>query len=148
MKDHFSDKDILFVTPTIWTKWLDHSRKMVAEAFPGSEHLIIDGTKRWPYVWFDWIDIIRERSQRWVVHIDEDCFLRSRHELSRLIMLMEEEDATLSAVSDGYHHYRGANPVAVNSFFMVVRSDPAAGRAIAPPRTGTSGCPGRPVSSL
>jgi len=32
---------------------------------------------------------------------------------------MDEENITLSAVSDGYHHYRGANPVAINSFFMV-----------------------------
>ena len=36
---------------------------------------------------------------------------------------MEEEGTTLAAVSDGYNHYRGANAVAVNSFFMVVRAD-------------------------
>ncbi len=118
-----TDQDILFITPTIWTKWLDHSKRIVAEIFPESEHLVVDGTKRWPYDWFNWIELIKDKPQRWVVHIDEDCFLRSREQLVRLIDTMEKEGTTLAAVSDGYHHYRGANAVAVNSFFMVVRTD-------------------------
>jgi hypothetical protein len=118
-----SDKDILFITPTVWTRWLGHSKRIIAEAFPESEHVVVDGTKRWPYDWFDWIGLIKGKPQRWVVHIDEDCFLRGREELLRLIETMEEEGTTLAAVSDGYNHYRGANAVAVNSFFMVVRTD-------------------------
>lgn len=117
------DKDILFVTPTVWTRWLVHSRRLVAQHFPGSEHAVVDGTKRWPYDWFDWVGLIKGKPQRWVVHIDEDCFLQGRDELLRLISIMEGEGSTLAAVSDGYHHYRGANAVAVNSFFMVVRAD-------------------------
>jgi len=36
---------------------------------------------------------------------------------------MDSEGFSLSAVSDGYNHYRGANPVAINSFFMVCNAD-------------------------
>lgn len=116
-------EDILFITPTIWTRWLDESRRLVSSMFPSSEHLVIDGTERWPYDWFKWIDATRDRPQRWLVHIDEDCFLKSGDELLRLISAMEDEGTTLAAVSDGCHHYRGANAVAVNSFFMVMRSE-------------------------
>ena len=111
------DQDIIFVTTTLYTKWLNYQKQLVKKHFPESEHIVVDGRNNWPYAWFHWLNPLKNTSAKWFVHLDEDCFLNSREELLKLIQKMEDEDLTLSAVSDGYHHYRGANPVAINSFF-------------------------------
>lgn len=117
------DRDILFVTTTLNTKWMGYQKKLVNMFFPESEHLIIDGTKNWPYPWFYWIEAIKETSHKWIVYIDEDCFLSGRKQLVKLIEKMNNETISLSAVSDGYNHYRGANPVAINSFLMICNAE-------------------------
>jgi len=117
------DSDIIFITTTLQTKWLVYQKEIIKNLFPESEHLIIDGSRDWPYSWFYWMDEIKKIPCKWFVHIDEDCFLESREELIKLIEKMEEEEYSVSAVSDGFHHYRGANGTAINSFFMVGKKD-------------------------
>jgi hypothetical protein len=114
-----NDKDIIFITTTLHTKWLGYQKKIINDLFPESQHVIIDGRKNWPYVWFYWLDEIKEIPGKWFILIDEDCFIESKEEILRLIDKMETEGYSLSAVSDAYHHYRGANKVAINSFFMI-----------------------------
>ena len=123
MNNKLKDQDILFVTTTVFSKWLDYQKRCIKKLFPDSEIMTVDGTKDWPYAWFFWLENLKDRKEKWFVHIDEDCFLTNRQELERLINIMEEKNFTLSAVSDAYHHYRGANPVAINSFFMVGKTD-------------------------
>lgn len=117
------ESKIVFITTTLFSKWLDYQKKIISDLFPKSHHLIIDGRSNWPYAWFYWIDKIKGIDCKWYVHIDEDCFIEDKNEIIRLIEKMEDEDFSLSAVSDGLHHYRGANKVAINSFFMVGRKD-------------------------
>lgn len=117
------EHDILFVTTTLYTKWLRYSKALVKRHFPNSEHLIIDGTRNWPYAWFYWIEQVKSKTQKWIVHLDEDCFITDKYELMTLLQKMEDEDYSVSAIADGYCHYRGANPVAVNSFFMIVNRE-------------------------
>jgi hypothetical protein len=117
------DSDIIFITPTLHTKWLGYQSEIIKNLFPGSTHIIVDGRQNWPYAWFYWMDEIKNIPGKWFVHIDEDCFLESKEQLLRLIQKMEDEDYSLSAVSDGFHHYRGANGTAINSFFMVGKKD-------------------------
>jgi len=117
------ESKIVFVTTTLYSKWLDYQKKIISDLFPKSYHLIVDGRADWPYAWFYWIDKIKEIDCKWYVHIDEDCFIENREEIIKLIQKIEDEDFSLSAVSDAYHHYRGANRVAINSFFMVGRKD-------------------------
>lgn len=113
------DEDIIFVTTTLHSKWLNYQRKIIKDLFPGSPHVIIDGRTDWPYAWFYWMDEIKEIPGKWFIHIDEDCFIESKDGILKLIEKMDLEGYTLSAVSDAYHHYRGANKVAINSFFMI-----------------------------
>ena len=113
------DEDIVFITTTLNSKWLNYSRALVSKFFPNSQHIIKDGSRNWPYAWFYWLEDIKHTSSKWFVHLDEDCFLTGKQELIDLISKMESDNLTLSAVSDAYHHYRGANPVAINSFFLV-----------------------------
>jgi hypothetical protein len=117
------DSDIIFITTTLYSPWLEIQRSIIKNKFPESKHLVINGTRNWPNAWFYWMDEVAQHNAKWFVHIDEDCFLESRQELINLIEKMEKENITLSAISDGYNHYRGANPVAINSFFMVGRID-------------------------
>lgn len=119
MDKKIRDEEIVFVTTTFYSKWLNYQRKCIQKLFPESEFITVDGNKNWPYAWFYWLDELKDRKEKWFVHIDEDCFLTSREELEKLISEMESDGSTLAAVSDGFHHYRGANPVAINSFFMV-----------------------------
>jgi hypothetical protein len=118
---YMRDDDIIFITTTLGSKWLEYQKSIIKNLFPDSQHVIIDGSSNWPYAWFYWIDEIKKFKSKWFVHIDEDCFIESKDEIIRLIKKMDDEDYSISAVSDAYHHYRGANHVAINSFFMVGR---------------------------
>lgn len=113
------DEDVIFLTTSLYTKWLRYQSNIINNIFPKSQHIIIDGRNDWPYVWFYWIAILKNIRAKWLVHLDEDCFLMGRNQLIELISKMEHNDYTLSAVSDAYHQYRRYNPVAVNPFFMV-----------------------------
>lgn len=118
-----NEKDIIFVTTTLHSKWLVYQREIIKRMFPDSKHVIIDGRSNWPYAWFYWMDEIRDIPGKWFIHLDEDCFLENREEIIKMIDKMEKSDYTLAAVSDAYHHYRGANGIAINSFFMIGRKD-------------------------
>lgn len=115
------DSDIVFITTTLNTKWHSYQSKIIGKLFPESPTINIDGSTKWPNAWFFWIKELPKVGSKWFVHIDEDCFIESKEELLSLVQKMEDEDYSLSAVSDAYHHYRGANPVAINSFFLVGR---------------------------
>ena len=117
------DEDITFITTSIYTKWLEHSQKCISKYFPNSKKIIINGSSRWPMVWFDWIKELPSIASKWVIHIDEDCFISSRTEIERLVEIMEKGNYSVSGVSDGFHQYRNGNPVALNSFFMVCKKD-------------------------
>ena len=86
------DSDIIFVTTTLNSKWLSYQSKIIKDLFPGSEHLIIDGSSNWPKAWFSWVGSIRGKDVKWFVHLDEDCFVENKGEITRLIEKMEEGD--------------------------------------------------------
>lgn len=115
------EKDILFVTTTLYTKWLNKQQSLINKYFPGSTSIVIPGTSNWPRVWFDWIKELKNHTdKKYAIHIDEDCFIQNREEILKLIQNMEESNIDICGVPDGYHHYRGANSMAINTFFMVV----------------------------
>jgi hypothetical protein len=111
--------DIVFVTTTLYTKWLDYQSKIIKDLFPDSEHIIVDGRSSWPNSWFNWIDLAKKSNSKYYIHIDEDFFITNKDEVIRCIEKIESEDIDLLGCSDGYHHYRQHNPVAINTFFMV-----------------------------
>lgn len=118
-----NEKEIVFVTTTLYTKWLDHQKEIIKKLFPDSEHLIIDGRSNWPYSWFYWIEEVKKTNYKYFIHIDEDFFITSKEEFIKCLDKMESEGIDLLGVPDGLHHYRGANPVAINSFLMFGRVD-------------------------
>ena len=115
------DKDIVFVTTTLYTKWLDYQSEIIKKIFPNSQHIIVDGKENWPNSWFYWIDEVKKSDRKYYIHIDEDFFITSKDELIKAIQKMEDNDIGLLGCPEGYHHYRGANPVAINTFFMIGR---------------------------
>lgn len=115
------DKDIVFVTTTLYSKWLNYQQNIIRELFPGSDIIIVDGRENWPNSWFYWIDEVKKSDKKYYIHIDEDFFITSKDELIKAIQKMEDNDIGLLGCPDGYHHYRGANPVAINTFFMIGR---------------------------
>jgi hypothetical protein len=115
------ESDIIFVTTSMSTKWISHQQKIIKDNFPESTFLVVSGMDKWPTAWFYWIEEVKKSSARWYIHIDEDCFIENRSEVVRLIQKMEEENIGISAISEAYCHFRGNNPVAFNSFFLVGR---------------------------
>jgi len=114
------DSDILFITTSRFTPWLQWTIKSVTQFFPTSEHLIIDGTKDWPNVWFEWINQLKAKkyTQKYFVMLDEDCFILQRKGVEDILLKMTHENATLAGVHDCYLTWRGFNEVALNPFFM------------------------------
>lgn len=119
----FSEQDICFVTTSIYTKFLDYQSEIIKREFPNSYHLIIDGTSNWPNSWFYWIEEVKKLPHRFFIHIDEDFFLTSKSELLRVIEKMEDQNIDVIGVPDGYFQFRGANPVAMNTFLMIGRTE-------------------------
>ncbi len=120
------EKDIVFVTNSLYTKWMDYQSKIIKKLFPESEHVIINGgtpyfRSKWPNSWFFWIDEVKKSDKKYYIHIDEDFFLTSKIELLKAIEKFENNNIDLMGCPDGYHHFRGANPVAINTFLMIGR---------------------------
>ena len=115
------ESDVLFVTTSMSTKWIDYQQKILKDNFPESSFLVVSGRDRWPNAWFYWIEEVKNSSAKWYIHIDEDCFLENKGEVLRLLEKMENENIGISAISEAYCHFRGNNPVAFNSFFLVGR---------------------------
>ena len=118
-----SEKDIVFVTTTLYTKWLNYQKRIIKELFPDSQHIIVDGRGNWPNSWFYWVDEVKKCDQKYYVHIDEDFFITSKDEFMKVFEKMESENIDLIGCPDGYHHFRGANPVAINTFLMYGKVD-------------------------
>ena len=121
MKD--IEKDILFVTTSMNNKWSEYSRLLVKRNFPNSEHLIVDGTNGWWQVWFKWIKDVENKTQKWIIHIDDDAFITNKDEILRLINILDDEGYSITGIPDGHNHVRGSNPVSINPFFMAIRRD-------------------------
>jgi hypothetical protein len=122
-KNMIKESDIVFVTTTLYTKWLDYQSKIIKRLFPESQHIIVDGRGNWPNSWFYWIDEIKKSDKKYYIHIDEDFFITSKDELLKVVQKMENENIDLMGCPDGYQHYRGANPVAINTLIMFGRVD-------------------------
>ena len=117
------EKDVVFVTTTLYTKWLNYQKIIIKNLFPNSQHIIVDGRGNWPNSWFYWIDEVKKCNQKYYVHIDEDFFITSKDEFLKVFEKMESKNIDLIGCPDGYNHYRGANPVAINTFLMFGRID-------------------------
>lgn len=119
------EEDIVFVTTSLYTKWLDYQSKIIKKLFPNSQHIIVDGrpspSNIWPNSWFYWIDEVKKSDKKYYIHLDEDFFITSKIELLKVIEKMESDNIDIIGCPDGYQHFRGANPIAFNSFFMIGR---------------------------
>jgi hypothetical protein len=113
------DKDIVFVTTTLMTKWMPIQHALIKNFFPESQIMVFSGLERWPYSWFYWIEPVKKSGAKYFVHLDEDFFIENPEELRRLIQKMEDEDLSVSGTSDAYNQHRGFNPIVFNTFFMV-----------------------------
>lgn len=110
--------ELVFVTTSIYSKWLDLQGRIIERLFPNSNRIVVDGRKKWPNSWFFWIDKVKKSEQKYFIHLDEDFFITNKQELMKVFERIANNQSDLIGCSDGYHKYRGANPVAINSFFM------------------------------
>ena len=60
-----NESDIVFVTTTLYTKWLDYQKSIIKKLFPDSEHLIINGKGNWPNSWFNWINELKKSNKKY-----------------------------------------------------------------------------------
>lgn len=117
--EELQDSDIVFITTTQYTPWLEWSQKSIKKHFPNSQTIVINGTSNWPIVWFKWLEYLPTLSQKYFIFIDEDCFVLDRQEILSAIRKMINRQATLAAVPDSFFTWRCFNEVALNPFFMI-----------------------------
>ena len=80
------ENNIVFVTSSLNTKWIKYQSNIIKTMFPNNEQVIIDGytnefRRNWPSSWFNWIEEIKSRDEKYYIHIDEDFFITSKEEL-------------------------------------------------------------------
>ena len=114
----FNETKLLFITTTISTKWLNYSQTLMRNAFPNSKFVVVDGSKSWPNSWLYWLTQL-DTNYDYFIHFDEDFFLTSKDELIKCVQKMISDNIHLYGTPDGLNMMRGANPVAMNSFFMI-----------------------------
>lgn len=117
------EKDIVFVTTTLFSDCLDVQRNIIKDMFPKSEHILIDGrdTAKWPNSMFYWINLVKETDAKYFIHIDEDCFLTNKEEVLKTILLLDKYD--FIGCPDGYHPPRSVNPIVICPFLLFGRVD-------------------------
>ena len=117
--------DIAFATTTLYTECLPLQQSLIERLFPGSEKILIDGRdiSQWPSSMFMWIEKAKESRAKWTIHLDEDCFIVDRESIEEAIAKMESEGIDMLGCPDGYHAARPCNPIAINPFFMICRTD-------------------------
>ena len=114
------DDEIVFVTNTRFTPWLERSQAAIEAEFPTSRRLVLDGRARWPEAWFRWIRRVRRAREPWVCLVDEDCFLCARDVLASIVARMDETGSAVAGVPDHFFVPRDFNELAMNPFFLVV----------------------------
>ncbi|MFT3738851.1 MAG: hypothetical protein QM786_08835 [Breznakibacter sp.] len=127
MSSKIDEKDILFLTPTIGSIWLFYQQYLIKKQFPQSQKILINGNHRWNFalgqkcVWYDfiWEAIRHKTTHKYFVHIDEDCFITNKQGIIECIERIEYLNASLIGPTDNMYPIRGANPNALNSFFMI-----------------------------
>jgi len=119
------DKDIAFATTTLYTECLPLQQRLIEKLFPGSQRILIDGRDvlRWPSSMFEWIEAAKNQDSKWTIHLDEDCFVTDRQAIEEAISMMESLSIDILGCPDGYHPPRPCNPIAINPFFMICRTD-------------------------
>jgi hypothetical protein len=122
-----SNKEIAFFTTAIGTRWLFYQQYLLRAHYPGSQRYIINGNVRWNFdsgldcVWYDFVKhaIASPPEVKYFVCIDEDCFITRPAFVYDLIKKLENEQISLIGPPDVIDQIRGANPLALNSFFMI-----------------------------
>ena len=112
------EKEIVFVTTSCDDFLLKKQQEIITKLFPNSDKIVVtEGS--WPHKWFNWIPLMKERTEKYFIHLDIDFFITSKEEVMRSVQVLESNNFSLYGVSDGYDPYRISNPVALNSYYMV-----------------------------
>jgi hypothetical protein len=114
------EKEIIFVTTTLYTECLELQKNIIKRLFPESEYHAIDGkdVSKWPNSFFYWMEAVKKSSAKYFIHIDEDCFIVDKEEIMKAVsMLVDRYD--IIGCPDGYHPARESNPIAMNPFIML-----------------------------
>ncbi len=116
------DKEIIFVTTTLYTDCLELQQSLIKKYFPGSERKLVDGREvtNWPNSFFYWMEDVKKSDAKYFVHIDEDCFIINREQIIKTISMLDRYD--IIGCPDGYHPPRPVNPIVINPFLMFGKS--------------------------
>lgn len=113
---------VIAVTTSMGTRWEAYSQALLKTVVPEWPRTIVDGRTEWSPTLF--IKHIINSEADYIVHVDEDCFIKSRDALLELVNFLDENPCFVAAgIPDGGHYYRNHNPAALNLFFVIFRLD-------------------------
>ena len=103
MDKNINEREICFVTTTLYSKWLEYQNNIIKDMFPNSKCILIDGRDNWPLSWFYWIEEVKKSECKYFIHIDEDFFITDKDELIKVMKKIDDNDIDIIGCPDGYH---------------------------------------------
>lgn len=112
---------VTFVTASMGTKWTAYSQALLSLHFPNWRRIVIDGFANWEPLYFT--SLFKKVDSEYVVLVDEDCFILGDQQLTGLLDYMDQHpEIAITGTPDGGTFHRDYNPVACNTFFLIIRS--------------------------
>jgi len=112
----FQGEPVLIVTRSINATLYGRSQALLT--LPYKRHRIV-GLNHWMNA-RDYLHVLFEHDVKWLMNLDEDCFVFDNARLAGLLQYMQEQDYDFCGIPDGgacIHRFH--NPVAMNPFFNI-----------------------------
>lgn len=122
MDNQIKHMKLLFCTTTLNPPYLNLQQSLIRQAYPSADFVIFNG-EGFPNSWYHWVNYSLNIDKQYdiIIHLDDDFFLTNKLEMDNLLNFMYNSDYDCVGVPDAYYNYRGHNPCAYNSFFMLVK---------------------------
>ncbi len=69
------ENEIIFVTTTLYSKWLSYQQNIIKIFFPNSQIITVDDRENWPNSWFYWIDEVKKSDKKYYIHTGTYTFV-------------------------------------------------------------------------
>ncbi len=103
------------------TRWTAYSQALLQKNFPEFRRTVVFDSGKWDALYF--VPYCSNSDTQYTILVDEDCFVFDRAQVLQLLDYMDQhQDVALFGSPDGGTFHRHLNPIACNTFFLIVRN--------------------------
>jgi len=115
--------ELTIITSSMRTRWEPWSQACLQRALPQCRRIVVEGRYRWDPLYF--AEIAAAVSTKYFALVDEDCFVFDGSAVRAMLLRMESDSIDVAGPPDGGTFHRHLNPVACNTYFLLVRTEVA-----------------------